>query len=166
MDHVGNAAHQVHRVKHEDGLRAVGHGDGHLVALAHADGLEGLGALFHLLYQPAVSGGAAHEVKRHIIGVLVGNFLHGVEHGAFKIIQMHGQTAQMAGPGGLCGNFTHQYSTFIIQRQFRQSGFSRQPAEKTHGFGIVIAIGRMFIDRPMQTCQNSIHPFFRLCIFF
>ena len=86
MDHIRDTAHQIHRIEHGDSLRAVGHGDGHLVALADADGLQSLGAVFNFLYHFAVGGGFAHEVKGYLLRVLLRYLLHHLKHGAFKVI--------------------------------------------------------------------------------
>ena len=93
MHHVGNAAHQIDGVEQVNGLRAVGHGDGDLVALPDANGFQCLGAGLHLLHQLLVGGGLAHEVKGNVIGVFFGNGLHSLKHGAFKIVKVHGHTA-------------------------------------------------------------------------
>ena len=45
MHHVGNAAHQIDGVEQVNGLRAVGHGDGDLVALPDADGIDQIGRI-------------------------------------------------------------------------------------------------------------------------
>ena len=108
MHHVGNAAHQIDGVEQINGLGAVGHGDGDLVALPDADGFQRLGTGFHLLHQLFVGGGLAHEVKGNVIGVLFGNGIHGLKHGAFKIVKVHGRAAHGASPRGLCGDRLHQ----------------------------------------------------------
>ena len=101
MDHVGNTADKVDGIEHIDRLRTVGHGDGDLVALAHADGLERLGAVFDLAHQRAVGRGLAHKVERDRVRVLPGDIFHRLEHGAVKILQMHGHIAQIILPRGL-----------------------------------------------------------------
>ena len=108
MHHVGNAAHQIDGVEQVNGLRAVGHGDGDLVALPDANGFQCLGTGLHLLHQLLVGGGLAHEVKGNVIGVFFGNGLHSLKHGAFKIVKVHGHTAHGASPWGLCGDCFHQ----------------------------------------------------------
>ena len=105
MDHVGDAAHQIHGVEHVDGLRAVGHGDGDAVAGADAQHLQALGAALDLLDHFAVGGGLAHEVKGDVVGVLLRHQLQRLEHGAAEIFQMHGHVTHVGGPRGF--HFTH-----------------------------------------------------------
>ena len=105
VDHIGDAAHQIHRVEHVDGLRAVGHGDGDLVAGAHAQRFQALSALFDLLHHLAVGGGFAHEIKGDVVGVHIRHALHGLEHAAPEIVQVHGHVAHIVLPRGLY--FTH-----------------------------------------------------------
>jgi len=105
VDHIGDAAHQIHRVEHVDGLRAVGHGDSDLVAGAHAQRFQALGALFDLLHHLAVGGGFAHEIKGDVVGVHIRHALHGLEHAAPEIVQVHGYVAHIVLPRGLY--FTH-----------------------------------------------------------
>ena len=105
MDHVADAAHQVHRIEHENGLGTVGHGDGDPVSLPDAQGLEAFGAGLHLLHQLAVGGGPAHKIEGHVIGIFLCNLLHRIEHGALRIFQMHGHAAHMLLPRGLGSDF-------------------------------------------------------------
>lgn len=107
VNHVGNAPHKVHRIKHEDGLGAVGHGDRHRVPGPDADGLEAPGAGLGLLHQPPVAGGLSHEIKGGVIGILFRDLLYLVEHGALEIFQMGRAVPQALQPGPLCRNLVH-----------------------------------------------------------
>ncbi len=49
MDHIGNGAHKIDRIKHDDGLGAVGHTNGDAVALPDADGFQGTGTSFYIM---------------------------------------------------------------------------------------------------------------------
>ena len=109
VDHVGNAAHQIHRIKQVNGLGAVGHSDGDLVAFPDADGFQGFGTGFDLFHQLFVGGGLAHEIKGHILRVFLCDDFHRLEHGPFKIIQMHGGIAHGILPRRFCSN--HDQST-------------------------------------------------------
>ena len=103
MHHAGNASYEVDGVEHVDGLGAVGHGDGHTVALADADGLQGAGALLYVLDHPGVGGGLAHEVKGHVLRVAGCDGGDHVEHRALKVVQMHGHTLCVGVPRRLYG---------------------------------------------------------------
>ena len=105
VDHVGDAAHQIHGVEHVDGLGTVGHSDGDLVAGADAQGFQALGALLDLLHHLAVGGGAAHEIESDVVGIFLGNAGHRVKHAALEIVQMHRHVAYIVLPRGL--DFTH-----------------------------------------------------------
>ena len=107
MDHVRNAADEVDGVEHIDGLRAVRHGNGHLVTLAHADGLECLGALLDLADHLAVGRRLSHERKGNAVGVLLGNVFHGLEHRAVEIFKMHRHLAHVILPGRSDNGITH-----------------------------------------------------------
>ena len=107
MDHVRDAADEVDRVEHIDGLRAVGHGDGDLVARAHADGLEGAGALLDLLDHLGIGGGLAHEVERDVPWVPLGDQLECLKHRAVKIVQMQRHVAGVTRPRGLGSDLSH-----------------------------------------------------------
>ena len=105
MDHVGDAADEVHRVEHEDRLRAVGHGDGDLVAGTDAQHLQALGAALNLLHHPPVRRGPAHERKGDVVRIGVCNVLDGLKHRPLKILQVHRHVAHIVLPG--CFDFTH-----------------------------------------------------------
>ena len=105
VDHVGNAAHQIHRVEHIDGLGAVGHGDGHLVPGPDAQHLQALGTALDLLDHLAVGGGLAHKVKGDVVGVFLGHLFQSLEHRPAEILQVHGHIAHVGGPGSF--HFTH-----------------------------------------------------------
>ena len=107
MDHVRNAADKVDGVEHIDGLRAVRHGDGHLVALAHADGLERLGALLDLADHLAVGRGLAHKGEGNAARIFPGDLLHSLEHRAVKVVKVHRHLAHVVLPGGLYDRITH-----------------------------------------------------------
>ena len=107
VDHVGDAAHEIHRVEEEDGLGAVGHGDGDPVAFPDADGPQGPGAVLDLVHQAGIGGGAAHEVKSDVAGILHGDPLHGLKHGAVKVIEVHGDAAHGAFPGRFGSDLSH-----------------------------------------------------------
>ena len=107
MDHVGDAADEVDGIEHVYRLRAVGHGDGDLVVLAHADGLESLGAALYLAHELFIRGGLAHEVEGDVVGVCFGDLRHGLKHGAVKIVQIQGNLANVVLPRHLCSNFAH-----------------------------------------------------------
>ena len=103
MHHAGNASDEVDGIEHVDRLGAVGHGDGHAVALADADGLQGAGALLYVLDHPGVGGGLAHEVERHVLGPAGCDGGDHVEHRALKVVQMHGHTLCVRVPRRLYG---------------------------------------------------------------
>ena len=105
MDHVGNAAHQIDSVEHVDGLGAVGHGDGNLIAGAHTQGLQTLGAALDLLHHLFICSGLAHKVKGNIVGILLGDAGHCFKHTALEIVQVHGDIAHIVFPRGF--DFTH-----------------------------------------------------------
>ena len=107
MDHVRNAADEVDGVEHIDGLRAVRHGDGHLVALAHADGLERLGALLDLADHLAVSRRLSHKGKGDVARIFLGDLLHGLEHRAVEVFKVHRHLAHRILPRGLYDRITH-----------------------------------------------------------
>ena len=107
VDHVCNATDEIDGIEHIDSLRAVGHGDGDLVALTYADGLEGAGTFPDLLNHLVIGGGLAHEVERDVLGILLGNQLQCLKHGAFKIIQMQWHVAGMARPRGSGSDLSH-----------------------------------------------------------
>lgn len=107
MDHVRNAADEIDGVEHINSLRAVGHGDGDLVACAYADGLEGAGTLFDLLNHMCIGGGLAHEVERNVLGILLGDPFQCFEHGTFKIVQMQRYVSGMARPRGPGSDLSH-----------------------------------------------------------
>ena len=92
MHHAGDTSDEVDGVEHVDRLGAVGHGDGHAVALADADGLQGAGALLYLLDHLSVGGRLAHEVEGHVLGIAGCDGGDHVEHRALKVVQMHGHT--------------------------------------------------------------------------
>ena len=89
MHHAGDSSDEVDGVEHVDGLRTVGHGDGHAVTLADADGLQGAGALLYLLDHPGVGGRLAHEIEGHVLGPAGCDGGDHVEHRALKVVQMH-----------------------------------------------------------------------------
>ena len=105
MDHVGDGAHQIDGIEHVNGLGAVGHGDGDLVAGAHAQSLQALGAALDLLHHLSVCSGFAHEIEGNIVGILLGDAGHCFKHTALKIVQMHGHIAHIVFPRGF--DFTH-----------------------------------------------------------
>ena len=96
---------EVHRVEHEDRLRAVGHGDGDLVAGTDAQHLQALGAALNLLHHPPVRRGPAHERKGDVVRIGVCNVLDGLKHRPLKILQVHRHVAHIVLPG--CFDFTH-----------------------------------------------------------
>ena len=107
MDHVGDAAHQIHRVEHVNGLRAVGQRDGYLVTLAHPDGLQSPRAAVDFLHHAVVGGGFTHEIKGDVVGIRFGDGLHSGDHGAFKVVKVHGHTAQVVSPRCLRSDLRH-----------------------------------------------------------
>ena len=108
MDHIGNPADQVDGIEHIDGLRAVRHGNGDLVVLADADGLQGAGTALDLPEHLAVGGVPAHEVECDLIRVHLRNFRDFFEHGALKVVQMHGDIPHRVLPRRFCGNAVHE----------------------------------------------------------
>ena len=104
MHHVGDGADEIGGVKDVDGLRAVGHGDGHAVPLPNTDGAQALGAALDLLYHLLIGGGTPHKVKGNCVGILPCNALHSLVHGALEIIQMGGHVPQIFHPWGFGGN--------------------------------------------------------------
>ena len=50
-------------------------------------------------------GGLAHEIKGDVVGIQLGHALHGLEHTALEIVQVHGHIAHIVLPRGLY--FTH-----------------------------------------------------------
>ena len=113
MDHVGDAAHQIHRVEHVNGLWAVGQRYGHLVALAHADGLQRSCTAMDLPHHALVGRGFAHEIKGDVVGIRFGDGLHSGDHGAFKVVKVHGHTAQVVSPRRLHGDLRHYDFPFL-----------------------------------------------------
>ena len=109
VDHVRNAAHEVHGVEHVNGLRAVRHGDRDLVARAHADGPERPGAALGLADQLAVGRGPAHKIEGDVVGVLLRDLRHLVEHGAFKVVQVHGDLPHLRRPGRFGANLSRHF---------------------------------------------------------
>ena len=112
MDHVADAADEVDRIEHLDGLGAVGHCYGHLVALAHADGAQCLGAVLDLADKGLVGGRSAHEVKGNVVGVFFGYFFNGFKHRAVEVIEREGHFAQMAFPRRFCADVFHANHSF------------------------------------------------------
>ena len=107
MDHVRNAADEVDGVEHIDGLRAVRHGNGHLVTLAHADGLERLGALLDLADHLAVGRRLSHERKSDVARIFLSDLLHGLEHRAVEVFKVHRHLAHIVFPGRSDNGITH-----------------------------------------------------------
>ena len=107
MHHIGDAAHQVDRVEHDDGLRTVGHADGDLIPFPDADGLEGAGAQVDLLHEFFVGGGFAHKIVGHVIRILLGHLFDCFVHTALEIFQRSGDVAQVLEPGGAGLGITH-----------------------------------------------------------
>ena len=103
MDHITHSADQVHGIEHKDSLRAIGHGNSDSVSIAHTDGAQRAGAAVNLFHHALIGRGTAHKVKSYLPGIHLRNTLHGVEHGALEVIQMHGDPAHKAFPGGLAG---------------------------------------------------------------
>ena len=100
VHHIGNAAHQVYRVEHNNGLRAVGHTDGDLIPFTDADGLQGTGAQVYLLHKLFVGGAAAHKVIGNIVRIFLGDLLHRLIHTSLEVIQRRGHIAQVGDPWG------------------------------------------------------------------
>ena len=107
MDHVRNAADEVDGVEHIDGLRAVRHGNGHLVTLAHADGLERLGTLLDLADHLAVGRRLSHERKSDVARIFLSDLLHGLEHRTVEILKVHRHLAHVILPGRSDNGITH-----------------------------------------------------------
>ena len=105
VDHVRHGADHVHGVEHVDGLRAVRHGDGDAVVLAHADGAQAARAFLDVREHVAVGGGPAHEVEGDGVGVLLRRVLDHVHHGAVEVFQRGGHVAEARQPGSLRGDF-------------------------------------------------------------
>ena len=103
MDHVGDRSHEVHGVEHHDGLRRVGHADGHAVILAHADCHERTGAGADLFRRCFVGRLAAHEIPGDIIRIFLRHFEHGFGHGLVGILQRRGDGIIEAQPGRFHG---------------------------------------------------------------
>ena len=107
MDHVGDSADQVDRIKHVDGLRAVRHGDCDLVAFPESDGLQRFRAVFDLLNQLPVGRGLSHKVKRDVIRILCGDLGDLVEHGTLEVFQIQRYVAHVIRPWPFRGNGFH-----------------------------------------------------------
>ena len=109
MHHAGDTADEVDGVEHVDGLGAVGHGYRHAVALADTNGLQSLGTLLYLPDHPGIGRGLAHEVKRHVVGIFGGHRSHHVEHGAFEVLQMNGNSFGIRIPWSLNSILCHKF---------------------------------------------------------
>ena len=117
MDHVAHAAHQIDGIKHIDGLRAVRQGDCYSISLPHADGFQCLGTIFNFFHHFFVGGGSAHKIKCYIIGIAVCNIQDLIEHGAFKILQVHRDITHCRFPRGFYVHSLYR-SLFILHSIF------------------------------------------------
>ena len=96
--HVGNTAHQVHRIEHNHSLGTVGHANGDLIPLADPDSLQRTGAKVDLLHKLFIGGAAPHKVIGNVFGIFLGDLLYRLIHTPLKIIQRRRHIAQVGDP--------------------------------------------------------------------
>ena len=88
MDHIGRGPHQIDGVEHDHRLGTVGHSHGDPVAGTNAGGLQCPGAEVDFRRHSAVGGFPAHEHIGSVVGIGFRAALHGLIHGAVRVIQM------------------------------------------------------------------------------
>ena len=87
MDHVGDRADPVQGIEAVQGLRGIGHADGHLVTLADTHVPQALGGSIDALQESAEGCLLTHERIGNILRILTGGQGHHFKHGDVGIIQ-------------------------------------------------------------------------------
>ena len=113
MDHVGDRADAVEAVECMQGLRAVGHADGHAVAFLDAHGEEGLGGLVDLFHELREGGLLAHELIGGEPGVADGGVADHLIDGLLRVSQVMRHLAVIFQPGSGSGK-THFFHPFEL----------------------------------------------------
>ena len=124
VNHVGHGADHVDGIEHEDGLRAVRHGNGDPVVFPDTDGFQRFGTAFDLAQHLAIGRRPAHEIKGDIVRVLFGNLSDFVNHRAFKILQMHGDVPHLGFPGGFRSDSVHKVCLLLTTLLYKDYSYS------------------------------------------
>ena len=100
VDHVGNGADAVERVKAVQRLGGIGHADGDPVPLSDAQAVKALCGIFDAAHELPIGGFFAHEHIGGVVRMASCGITDHLEHGFLGVIQGCGGVSVIFHPGG------------------------------------------------------------------